>query len=92
MGALCERLLAAPAEVVILALDEHDIHLPPVVRGVRVVRERNSYKARMLVGLVTISAGVPGSMDWTPLLDRRSGAAARAVASRPPAERSSAHA
>jgi transposase len=33
MWMLCERLLAAPAEAVILALDESDIHLLPVLRG-----------------------------------------------------------
>jgi transposase len=33
MWALCERLLAAPAEAVILALDECDVHLLPVLRG-----------------------------------------------------------
>jgi transposase len=33
MWALCERLLAAPAEAVTLALDESDLHLLPVLRG-----------------------------------------------------------
>ena len=33
MWALCERLLAAPAEAVVLALDECDVHLLPVLRG-----------------------------------------------------------
>ena len=33
MWALCERLLTAPAEAVILALDESDVHLLPLLRG-----------------------------------------------------------
>ena len=33
MGTLCERLLAAPADAVVLALDECDVHLVPALRA-----------------------------------------------------------
>lgn len=38
MWQLCERLLQLPAEVVVLALDECDIHLLPVVRAMWMTR------------------------------------------------------
>jgi transposase len=60
MWALCARLLAAPAEAVVLALDESDIHLLPILRGTWMPRGR---QAEVLTPGTNRRRGVFGALE-----------------------------
>ncbi len=60
MWALCERLLAAPAEAVVLALDECDVQLLPVLRGLWM---RQAQQAAILTPGTNRKRGVFGALE-----------------------------
>lgn len=60
MWALCERLLAAPARTVVLALDESDVHLLPVLRGMWM---QHGHQAEILTPGTNRKRGVFGALE-----------------------------